>query len=93
MVDELDASISSARKKSKAVPNDIFKLIKNKNSYSQYRFIVRRTVFGNEVPYIQALIRTGLSHEKEYFLWVDMKLEKLDYFIKKYKLKEGYDNE
>ena len=87
-VDELFNSMT--RKQSKATPNDVFKIINDKRAFTQYRFIVRRTVFGKEVPYIQSLVRTGLPREKEYFLWIDIKLEKLDYFIKKYKLKEGF---
>lgn len=47
---------------------------------SIWRFIHRRGY--NETYYIQVVIR-----EMECFLWVDLKEEHLDYFIKKYNLK------
>lgn len=84
--DELDCNVSWARKPTKLSVKDILKISANKDNFSHYTFIVRRIVFGKEKPYIEAGIRTGIPGSVDYFLWIYIKLEKLDYFIKKYKL-------
>ena len=85
-LDELDCKISFARKKTKKSLNDIFKIVKD-SYFVHYIFIVRNTVFGNEKPYIEAGLSTSLSGI-DYFIFIYIKYDKLDYFIKKYKLKE-----
>lgn len=88
-LDELDCSISFRRMPTKASIDDIFKISDTKGSFVHYVFIVRRTILGNEKPYIEAGLSTKLSGaRKEYFIWINIKLEKLDYFIKKYKIKK-----
>ena len=89
-LDELDCSISFMRRPTKASVDDIFKISDTKGSFVHYVFIVRGTTFGNDRPYIEAGLSTKLvGTGKEYFIWIYIKLEKLDYFIKKYKLRGG----
>ena len=87
LLDELDCNVSFARKPTKASVDDIFTVTKTKGSHSYYVFIIRRMVYGKEKPYIEAGVRTVVPFEKDYFIWIHIKVDKLDYFIKKYKLK------
>lgn len=83
--DELDCKVSWHREKSDKKPIDVMK-IAEKSQYSHYIFILRGTFFTSEGPYIEAGIRTNSNDDKDYFLWINIKPEKLEYFIKKYKL-------
>ena len=85
-VDELDAKVSFARKKSKASVNDVFKIATDKKSHSHYVFIVRNMTYRKENPYIEAGLSTDIPRDKTYFIFIYIKLDKLDYFTKKYKL-------
>lgn len=85
--DELNSS-SLSRQKTDKTPEEVMK-IAEKASYSHYVFILRQPIFKSQGPYIEAGIRTNSrKNNKDYFLWINIKPDKLDYFIKKYKLKE-----
>jgi len=86
-LDELDCNVSLNRKKTKKSLNDIFKIVKD-SKFIHYIFIERNTVFGNEKPHLQAGLRTSeQSSGIDYFIFIYIKYDKLDYFIKKYRLK------
>ena len=86
-LDELDCNVSFNRKKTKKSLNDIFKIVKDSN-FIHYIFIERNTVFGNEKPHLQAGLRTSeQSSGIDYFIFIYIKYDKLNYFIKKYRLK------
>jgi len=86
-VDELDCKISFRRMPTKKSADDIIKMAKEneKAGHCFHVFIIRNYVFGKE-PYIEAGVSTNKPLEKEYFIFIYIKLDKLDYFVKKYKL-------
>ena len=89
-IDELDCNVSCARKKSKVSINKIFEIIKGneKLSHPFYNFIIRNPFTDNDKPYIEVGIRiTEISNKKDIFLFINIKLDKLDYFVKKYNLR------
>jgi hypothetical protein len=83
--DELDCNVSFARKQVYKTPEDIIKYAEE-SSFKHYVFILRRSL--QETPYIEASIRTG--HDGiDYFLWINIKLDMLDYFQKKYHINKS----
>ena len=86
-VDELDCYNSIRRQPTKKTIKDVLEISK-KDSNAFYTFVLRILTFRNEDPYIEAGIRTNSKEDgNDYFLWIHIKPEKLEYFIKKYRLK------
>jgi hypothetical protein len=83
--DELDCNKSLSRTRTDKTPKEVID-IAEKSGFSHYVFILRNSM-GREDPYIEAGIRTDGGNGKDYFLWINIKPEKLEYFLNKYKLK------
>ena len=84
---ELDCSKNFCRVFTKKTASEILD-ISEQCIYSFWNFIIRDKRFPEEKEYIEA----GMSATKnlsspEYFIWIYIDLEKLDYFVKKYDLK------
>lgn len=85
--DELDCSKSLSRVKIDKTANEILDISDIKNSFNHWVFIIRDDMFYlEERDYIEAGIRTG--NGPDYFIWIYIKLENLNYFVKKYDLKK-----
>ncbi len=80
-VDILDCSVSWARQRVEMKFDEILKKFDNE---CHFFFIHRRGFLKDEDDFIETGYRT--MTDPDYFLWINMKLEKLPYFVKKYNL-------
>lgn len=83
--DELDCRKSWCRVPTEKTTVEILDLTDNKGNLVIWTFIVRDRSFMDET-YIDAGLRVGSPEGVDYFLWVRINTEKLDYFVDKYNL-------
>jgi len=86
--DELDCNKSWSRTNSKKTYQEVLEMIP-KSSFLHYVFILRDSIISPGEKYIEAGLRLNVSpFEPDYFLFIYIDTKHLDYFIKKYDLKE-----
>ncbi|KKN67707.1 hypothetical protein LCGC14_0458520 [marine sediment metagenome] len=87
--DELDCSKSMARIMTDKTSKEILDITKNAG-FIHWSFIMRKPIaFLDEgKTYIEAGLRVSeYSGSVDYFIWIYINIEKLDYFVEKYKIK------
>ena len=87
LCDELDCSKSWARVPANKSASKILNFTDH-SKFVHWVFIVRDMEFIGGESYIQAGLRVSGDHGIDYFIFAHIKLELLDYFVKKYNLKE-----
>jgi len=82
--DELDCSKSFSRVNTEKTLNEILGMI-SESRFVHCVFIIRNPIFKYEKQDIEAGLR--LTNGIDYFIWINIEINHLDYFTNKYELK------